>query len=134
MRTYIIIPLLLLSSSVFAQNRIPFDSLKIILEQVFDQDQKSRYVLDSLQKKHGYASLEVNSYWEHVNKQDSLNKKIVTSTIDTYGWLSIDETSLKASSSLFLVIQHADIETQSKYLPVPEKAIKTGKADKEYYA
>ncbi len=134
MKNNIIVLFLLLSSSIFSQNRIILDSLTTVLEQVFDEDQKLRYSLDSVQRRYGNSSAEVNLFWRHINKQDSLNRKIVISIIDAYGWLSESETSLKANTSLFLVIQHADVETQIKYLPVLKKAIKEGNAQKEHYA
>lgn len=117
-----------------AQNRLPLDSIKTVLEDVFTIDQSPRFNLDSLQQKYGVNSKEVMEYWKLINTTDSLNKIAVTAIIDRYGWLGATETSVKANTALFLVIQHADVQTQLRYLPVLKKAIGQGKAEPANYA
>ena len=126
--------ILCLSLSVKAQNRRQLDSIKLVLEQTYDHDQQPRFFLDTLQRRYGSNSPEVNKYWQYINAQDSTNRKVVASIIDTYGWLSPDETSPKANAAIILVIQHADIETQIKYLPALKNAISEGKVKPDKYA
>ena len=52
----------------------------------------------------------------------------VSAIIDKYGWLGPVEIGDDANSTLFLVIQHADLKTQEKYLPLMRTAVKNGKA------
>jgi hypothetical protein len=59
---------------------------------------------------------------------------IVSIIIDKYGWLSKEQTSKKANETLFLVIQHAPLQSQLKYLPVLKKAVDTKKAKAADYA
>jgi len=53
--------------------------------------------------------------------------RIVTKIIDKYGWLGSDVIGFKGNQVLFLVIQHADLITQEKYLPIIQRAAKEGK-------
>jgi hypothetical protein len=58
-----------------------------------------------------------------------LNLIAVSKILDEKGWLGVDEVGETGNSTLFLVIQHADLETQLKYLPMMRKAAKEGKAE-----
>jgi hypothetical protein len=126
--------LLISSFSLVGQTRVEFDSITRVLEKVYKSDQEPRLALDSLGKKFGYASIEMKQHWKKVSETDSINTAVVSNIIDTYGWLSAKETSEKANSSLFLVIQHADIETREKYLPVLKEAVEQGRAKARDYA
>jgi hypothetical protein len=126
--------LFILSMSVFGQTRVELDSITRVLERVYESDQEPRQAIDSLGKKFGYGSFEMTQYWKEIGHTDSLNTAIVTNIINTYGWLSAAETSEKANSALFLVIQHADIKTRERYLAVLRKAVEQGKAKARDYA
>jgi hypothetical protein len=47
--------------------------------------------------------------------------------LDKYGWLGADVVGARGSITLFLVIQHANLKTQQKYLPLVKEAEKNGK-------
>jgi len=117
-----------------AQSRKTLDSLTNVLQQVYNDDQLPRYHLDSLHSQYGENSPEVLSYWKVVNLKDSINQQKVIPIINRYGWLSADQTSVNANSALFLIIQHANVKVQTKYLPALEKAIHQGKANPISYA
>jgi hypothetical protein len=55
----------------------------------------------------------------------------VKNLLDTKGWLGPEEVGKKGSSAIFLVIQHADPNTQQKYLPVMREAVKKGNAQSQ---
>ncbi len=48
--------------------------------------------------------------------------------IDRYGWLGTDVIGVQGNATIFLVIQHADIAIQEKYIPMMRDAVKKGKA------
>ncbi|MBK8633692.1 MAG: hypothetical protein IPN72_09065 [Saprospiraceae bacterium] len=48
--------------------------------------------------------------------------------MDGKGWLGANVIGGQGSSALFLVIQHSDLETQVKYLPMMQEAVKKGNA------
>lgn len=130
----LIIPLYLSTLSSFGQDKVIVDSLKIVLENVYKSDQEPRMVADSLEKKYSFTSPLVREHGVSISKQDSINKNIVSSILDRYGWLSARETSENANEALFLVVQHADLSTQLKYLPLLKEAVQKGKAKSANYA
>jgi hypothetical protein len=48
--------------------------------------------------------------------------------LDEYGWVGPDVVGGEGSQAIFLVIQHADIGIQQKYLPKMREAVKNKKA------
>ena len=59
---------------------------------------------------------------------DSINQIKVKKILDQRGWLSPEIIGERGSTTLFLVIQHSDIETQLKYLPMMREAVMKGSA------
>lgn len=94
------------------------------LDSIFLNDQKYRLELDL----HGNDRQKVKELWQTIHFNDSVNRLKVLPIIDKYGWLSPAEVGDQASTTLFLVIQHADKGTQIKYLPIMREAVKLGKA------
>jgi hypothetical protein len=98
------------------------------LDSIYSDDQSYRIQAQELQKKHGNNSDEFKNLWKIVHTKDSLNLIKITSILDKYGWLGADIIGNQGNSTLFLVIQHADLKTQEKYLPMMRDAVKNGKA------
>ncbi|MDT3404367.1 DUF6624 domain-containing protein [Mucilaginibacter terrae] len=96
---------------------------------IYDDDQSYRLKLDSVGKKYGRNSKEVKDLWSTIREKDSVNLSKVTVILDKHGWLGADVVGDKGNLTLFLVIQHADIKTQEKYLPMMRKAATEGKAN-----
>lgn len=67
-------------------------------------------------------------FGEIISEKDSINLFQVKQILDQYGWLGADVVSDQGNSTLFLVIQHSDLATQEKYLPMMREAVKNGKA------
>jgi hypothetical protein len=59
---------------------------------------------------------------------DSVNLKKVKAILDQYGWVGPKVVGGQASQALFLVIQHSDLASQQKYLPLMREAVKRGDA------
>lgn len=96
------------------------------LDSIYNDDQLLRLKLDTLEKQYGQQSDEVKQVWEEVDKLDAKNIVKVKRIIDEYGWLGPDKIGERGNSTLFLVIQHSDFETQKKYLPIMQEAAKRG--------
>lgn len=112
-----------------AKNAIgPYAHLRRLLESVFYTDQKYRMMIEGYEKKYGHNSKEMRALWDSTLKQDAANLKIIKQVLDMYGWLGEDAIGSQANSTLFLVIQHSDQETQEKYLPLMREAVKKGNA------
>lgn len=110
--------------------------VKETLEQVWDNDQKYRSSFNSeeLLKKYGKDSKEVKSILYECAKLDTINLEIITNIINKYGWLGEKTIGFKANMALFLVIQHASLEIQLKYLPIIEQAVRDGNLRLKDYA
>ena len=102
--------------------------LRANLLKIYDSDQPIRVKYISAQKEFGYQSKKVDSLGKVMAHQDSLNLMEVTEILDKYGWVGVDKVGGIANMTLFLVIQHADLKTQQKYLPMLREAVKSGNA------
>lgn len=98
------------------------------LDSIYTEDQKYRLQINEIEKKYGWESNEMKSHWKIINEKDSINLIKIKLLLDKYGWLGADVIGEQGNSTLFLVIQHSDIGTQEKYLPMMREAVKNGKA------
>ncbi len=98
------------------------------LKKIEVEDQKYRQMIDSVMSKFGGKSTEMDALWSKMNWVDSINTARVTEILDTHGWLGTKAIGASGNSALFLVVQHADIEVQEKYLPMMREAVKSGNA------
>lgn len=103
-------------------------NLQAQLLRMYDEDQNYRVQIVELSKNGGSNLMELQSLWKKVAEKDSTNLIQVRSILDQYGWVGEDKVGHRASSALFLVIQHADLPIQQKYLPLLREAVKARKA------
>ena len=104
------------------------------LETILDNDQKYRMALDTVAGKYGPDSKEMKALWDGMKVYDSLNEIEVVAILDKYGWPSIQSVGEMGAEPIFLVIQHAHLKTQDKYLPVMRAAVKKGDAKAAWMA
>ncbi len=71
----------------------------------------------------------IDSIGKIMSYKDSLNLIKVTKILDEKGWVGKNIVGTQANKTLFLVIQHSDIKTQQKYLPMMRDAVKKGNAE-----
>jgi hypothetical protein len=102
------------------------------LAMIYDNDQKYRKAADSVEIKYGRGSAELQDAYHVIGEKDFFNLIKVKKVLDTYGWLGADSVGVLGNEALFLVIQHADNETQEKYFPMIKEAVKTGKVPKQW--
>ena len=112
------------AAEITAQNK----PLQVELEAVAEADQKYRSQSEECEKTYGRESMEMQELWVKIHALDETNQLKVTTIIDRQGWLGPDEVGEKASGALFLVIQHASLSVQQKYLPVLRAAVHEDKA------
>lgn len=99
------------------------------LKTIYLADQEHRKQLDSVNNTFGFQSKEIKDLWKTINETDSLNLIQIKKILDEQGWLGPDIVGTDGSTTIWLVIQHADQKTQEKYLPMMREAVKNGKAD-----
>lgn len=107
------------------------DSLAKVLEDIYDSDQSYRMEMGAMREKNLQNSTEYKSLVKKMVVNDSINLNKITSIIDQFGWLSKAVVGKKGNSTLWLVIQHANLETQLKYYPIMENAVLENKASKK---
>ena len=98
------------------------------LDSIYTEDQQYRKQRKEIEKQFGRNSQQMNALFKIMDETDSINLIKVKKIIDHHGWLGADVIGEKGNSTLFLVIQHTDLKTQEKYLPLLREAVKNGKA------
>lgn len=81
---------------------------------IYKADKTNKKAIDSIGKIMGY--------------RDSINLIKVMTILDEKGWVGANLVGSQANQTLFLVIQHADLKYQQKYLPMMREAVKKGNA------
>lgn len=125
--------LLITNAKVFSQDIT--NSLKEKLDSLYQKDQAIRFEIMSLQNKFSTESDSLkkgelnNQLKEKIQLmivQDASNLKLVTDLLDREGWPKKEEVSFNGAQAVFLILQHADLRIQKKYLPLVEKAAQEG--------
>lgn len=112
-----------------------FDKLlKEQLEQIYVRDQMLRQLYRDAEEKFGRESDEMKYFWELVAQQDSLNELEVIEIINKKGWVGKSLVGGQANMTLWLVIQHAPLETQELYLPLLKKSVLEGESSGSHLA
>lgn len=109
-------------------------ALVTMLDKIYFDDQSTRRQIRTMEKKHGRNSPEMKAFWQTILKKDSLNLIKVSRILDTQGWPGKQKIGQRGTTTLFLVIQHSNLKTQQKYLPMITKAMKHGNLPKRQYA
>jgi len=103
------------------------------LEAINESDQTNRMMMDSVGKRFGWDSREMKELWTKQNEVDSLNLIRIKEIIKEYGYPGKSLVG-DQSSTAWLVIQHADLNTQEEYLPILQDAADKGELRKSSFA
>lgn len=98
------------------------------LDSIYELDQGIRNEYFEMGDKFDWESEEMKAFTKRWREIDEQNELKVTKILNEYGWLGKEVVSPKGNTTLFLVIQHAPLETQQKYLPMMREAVKEGNA------
>jgi hypothetical protein len=104
------------------------------LDKIYFDDQNTRSQIRSKEEKYGRDSKEMRAFWQIILRNDSINLVKVSNILDTQGWPSKKKIGTRGTSTLFFVIQHADLNAQTKYLPMITKAVNNNNLPKRQYA
>ena len=108
--------------------------LVTVLDEIYFDDQSTRNQIRPMEEKYGRGSKEMDAFWQTILKKDSINLIKVSKILDENGWPDKTLIGERGTSTLFLVIQHANQESQEKYLDLIENAVKTDNLPKRQYA
>ncbi|KAA3439252.1 DUF6624 domain-containing protein [Rufibacter hautae] len=101
---------------------IPYDSLRVTLEKIYDTDQAVRQGFDQVKEKDRIT------FFRKMQGVDSVNQLAVVKMLQQYGWLPQSKIGGKAADGLFLVVQHAPAPVIRKYLPSLKLMAQKGEA------
>ncbi len=132
--SYCVLSLSILLMACTQKNNKYNEQLANQLDSILRKDQLYRTKIDSLEQNFGDTSKIVRETWDKINQIDSLNLVQVMTIIDKYGWLGSDIVGKNGNLALFFVIQHSPVDTQEKYLPIMQKAVKNGNANGSEFA
>ncbi len=100
-----------------------------------DNDQSIRLILLYARQTNSKDTVLLKKIRTKMKEIDNKSAKIIASIIDKYGWLGKDKIGEQGNQTLFLGIQHIDnLKIQTEYLPILEKAVKSGDAKAWHYA
>lgn len=109
--------------------------LKEKLESLRMQDQTIRLILPDVEKRFGRESKEYTWFRKELMlRNDSIVLNKTVDVIEQYGWLGINDVGELANQTLWLIIQHAPLDIQKKYLPLLEKSVNEGQSKGWYLA
>jgi len=96
------------------------------LKEIYDDDQLPRFQIDKIQRKYGVESVELRAHFNEMKKKDSINISKITVLFSKYGCPKSERIGEKGMHTIFLVIQHAKLATQEKFLPYLKAAAANG--------
>jgi hypothetical protein len=108
--------------------------LKAQLESIYVRDQTLRQLYREAEEKFGDGSDEMNYFWQLVSEQDSINELEVVKILEENGWVGRSQVGGQANMALWLVIQHAPLEIQEKYLPLLKASVLEGESQGSHLA
>lgn len=98
--------------------------LVILLDSVYRDHHSYRLTEVRMKNEYGPQSNEMKEIRKTIRQKDSINLGIVISIIEKYGWLGKNVVGSIGNYTLALIIEHADLQTQEKYLPLVREAFK----------
>lgn len=105
-----------------------FNTITKQLLDIDELDQRYRNQMEETIARFGSDSKESKALFKNMKTTDSLNLIQVEAIIKKHGWLGSDKIGSQANTTLFMVIQHAELPAQVKYLPMMREAVKKGNA------
>jgi hypothetical protein len=112
-----------------ANNGNYYKQLKRELLVIWNEDQDIRNQYIKAREKLGESDPKVENIAKIMRYKDSIHLVKVSKILDEEGWIGKDKIGQLANNTLFLVIQHSDLKTQQKYLPMMRNAVKEGKTE-----
>lgn len=134
MKYLTILLLTTLISQFSVAQTLEYEKVANKLDSVYTEDQKYRQQIGPVMQEYGRDSEELQKLFIKIVQTDSSNLMMVQNILDTYGWLGEAAVGQKANQTLFLVIQHADLQTQTNYMPMMKHAVEKGNARPQDFA
>lgn len=119
--------------SKMEEKRTAYGQVYEMLRWIRARDQGLRQLLTCASEKYR-DSLQHRYLQQLMAQEDSINLSVVGKIIDEYGWLGNYQIGEDGSSTLMMVIQHADLSTQEKYFPLIQASVEKGETSAASFA
>lgn len=97
-----------------------------LLDSIWVLEQEPIRLRDSIGRVHGFESAEFIKQQEICDRNHQLNEEKITEILESFGWPDGQEIGEQGNLTICNVIQHSDLETRLKYLPLMKEAVKKG--------
>ena len=104
-------------------------TLKKELELIGAEDQTLRLLLPEVTEKFGRESIEYEYIWSLIHRQDTICLNKLIKILDMHGWVGKSRVGDNANQAIWLIIQHAELKTQEKYLPLLKESVEKGESE-----
>lgn len=108
--------------------------LKRELQTIYTTDQQPRSQIDSVARTYGQNSPQMRQLWQHIHLTDSVNTAKIEQIIQQHGYPGKSLVGSKQGNTAWLVIQHAPLPIQEKYLSLMREAADQGEMEKSNLA
>ncbi|WP_247237817.1 DUF6624 domain-containing protein [Telluribacter sp. SYSU D00476] len=109
-------------------------SLERELAVILEADRTPRLKIDTLGREYGFDSPLAKTVWKEIARADSVNLPKIERIIKKYGYPGKSLVGEEQSMTAWLVVQHAALAIQEKYLPLIQQAAEQGELDKSCFA
>lgn len=125
------VAVLVLAFGTARAQSLPDSSLVAELAAIHETDQGGRFEWRRIRASYpGPVPDSVRTaFWDAQNQLDAENLVRVESIIAARGWPGRSLAGEDGARTVFLVVQHASLETQERYLPLLEAAVSSGEAE-----
>jgi len=107
----------------------PFPDRSKKLWRMSMKDQAYYYHIEVAEKQLPKGSPVLRALWDLKEKLNAENLRELEAMIEAHGWPTLSDVKGSAAQAAFLIIQHADLEVQEKYLPFLKAAVEKNEAD-----
>lgn len=106
------------------------------LDDIYNEDQNIRFQIEEIaaRNSYNYNCDSVKALERIMFAKDSVHLIYVKEILDERGWLGPDKVGIQGNITLWMVIQHSELEVQEKYLPMMREAVKNKNAFASYLA
>ena len=123
--------LVVLTASIMGQTNVELRDELVALR---ESDQSGRMVIQDAMRQHAFDSPEVQALLEEQSRADAENLARLREIISEHGWPGQSLVGRDGATAAFLILQHADHESQVEYFPLVEAAVDAGEFERRHFA
>jgi len=104
------------------------DELRMELEAMHEADQSIRKEAITAVREHGMESAEYVALRDRGREMDARHRARLVEIVEVHGWPTVPMVGTDASHGAFLVLQHAELKMQKRFLPLLREATERGES------